>query len=68
MSARGRLLSCLATAVIALAGFVMVGALPAAGASSRVVEYGALGDSYAAGLGAGALYFNGACLHSQRMP
>jgi lysophospholipase L1-like esterase len=43
--------SCLATAVVALAGFVTLGALPAAGAAS-VVEYVALGDSYAAGWGA----------------
>jgi lysophospholipase L1-like esterase len=51
MSARGRFVSCLATAVVALAGFVTLGALPAAGAAS-VVEYVALGDSYAAGWGA----------------
>ena len=51
MSARGRFVSGLATAVVALAGFVTVGALPAAGAAS-VVEYAALGDSYAAGWGA----------------
>jgi lysophospholipase L1-like esterase len=51
MSARGRVVSCLATAAVALAGFVTVGALPASGAPS-VVEYVALGDSYAAGWGA----------------
>jgi lysophospholipase L1-like esterase len=51
MSARGRFVSCLATAVVALAGFVTLGALPAAGAAS-LVEYVALGDSYAAGWGA----------------
>jgi lysophospholipase L1-like esterase len=51
MSARGRFVSCLATSVVALAGFVTLGALPAAGAAS-VVEYVALGDSYAAGWGA----------------
>ena len=51
MSTRGRFVSCLATAVVALAGFVTLGALPAAGAAS-VVEYVALGDSYAAGWGA----------------
>lgn len=51
MSTRGRFVSCLATAVVALAGFVALGALPAAGAAS-VVEYVALGDSYAAGWGA----------------
>jgi lysophospholipase L1-like esterase len=48
MRARGRLLSCLVTMVIALAGFVTAGALPAAGAPSTV-QYVALGDSYAAG-------------------
>jgi hypothetical protein len=50
MTARGRLLSGLVTMVIALAGFVTVGALPAA-ANSRDVQYIALGDSYAAGVG-----------------
>jgi hypothetical protein len=55
MSARGRFVSCLATAVVALAGFVTVGALPAAGAAG-VVEYVALGDSYAAGWGGGEPY------------
>ena len=48
MRARGRLLSCLVTMVIALAGFVTVGALPAA-ATPATVQYVALGDSYAAG-------------------
>jgi lysophospholipase L1-like esterase len=48
MRARGCLLSCLVTIVIALAGFVTAGALPAAAAPSTV-EYVALGDSYAAG-------------------
>jgi lysophospholipase L1-like esterase len=63
MSARGRFVSCLATAVIALASFVTVGALPAAGAAS-VVEYVALGDSYAAGWGGGEPYDNGDCKQS----
>jgi lysophospholipase L1-like esterase len=63
MSARGRFVSCLATAVVALAGFVTVGALPAAGAAG-VVEYVALGDSYAAGWGGGEPYFNGDCKQS----
>jgi lysophospholipase L1-like esterase len=48
MRARGRLLSCLVTMVIALAGFLTAGALPAA-ATPSTVQYVALGDSYAAG-------------------
>ena len=52
MSARGRFLSFLVTIVMALAGFVTLGALPAAAAPSAV-QYVALGDSYAAGTAAG---------------
>jgi hypothetical protein len=52
MSARGRFLSGFVTMVIALAGLVTVGALPAAATDSRTVQYVALGDSYAAGQGA----------------
>jgi lysophospholipase L1-like esterase len=48
MSARGRFLSGLVTVVVALAGFVGLGALPAA-ASPPIIQYVALGDSYAAG-------------------
>ena len=55
MRARGRLLSCLVTMVIALAGFVTVGALPAA-ATPATVQYVALGDSYAAGTAIAALH------------
>jgi lysophospholipase L1-like esterase len=51
MSARGRFSSVLVTIVVALAGFVTVGALPAA-AAPQAVPYVALGDSYAAGQGA----------------
>jgi lysophospholipase L1-like esterase len=51
MSARGRFLSVLVTIVVALAGFVTFGALPAAAAPSAV-QYVPLGDSYAAGQGA----------------
>jgi lysophospholipase L1-like esterase len=47
------LLHCLVTIVIALAGFVTVGLLPAA-AAPRAVQYVALGDSYAAGTAAGS--------------
>ncbi len=53
MSARGRLQSGLVTIVVALAGFVTVGALPAA-ASPPIVQYVALGDSYAAGTAVGS--------------
>ena len=48
MRARGPLVSCLVTIVIALAGFVTAGVLPAA-ATPGTVQYVALGDSYAAG-------------------
>jgi len=51
MSARGRWLRGLVTIVVALAGFVGLGALPAA-ASPPTIQYVALGDSYAAGQGA----------------
>jgi lysophospholipase L1-like esterase len=61
MSARGRLLSGLVSLVIALAGFVTVGVLPAA-AQPSTVQYVALGDSYAAGQGASP-YLND-CLQS----
>ena len=53
MSARGRFLSGLVTVVVALAGFVTLGALPAA-ATPGTVQYVALGDSYAAGQAAGS--------------
>jgi lysophospholipase L1-like esterase len=61
MRARGRLQSCLVTIVMALAGFVTAGALPAAAAPSTV-EYVALGDSYAAGT---ALRDGTTCLQSE---
>jgi len=48
MSARGRLVSGLVTIVVALAGFMTAGALPAA-AIPGTIQYVALGDSYAAG-------------------
>jgi lysophospholipase L1-like esterase len=53
MTARGRFMARLVTMVIALAGFVTVGALPAAAGNSGTVQYVALGDSYAAGQGGG---------------
>jgi lysophospholipase L1-like esterase len=53
MSARGRFLSVLVSIVIALAGFVTIGAVPAA-AAPKAVQYVALGDSYAAGTAAGS--------------
>jgi hypothetical protein len=75
MSARGRFLSGFVTMVIALAGLVTVGALPAAATDSRTVQYVALGDSrtvqyvalgdsYAAGQGAPP-YLND-CLQSNK--
>jgi lysophospholipase L1-like esterase len=53
MTARGRLGARLLTMLVALAGFVTVGALPAAAGNSSTVQYVALGDSYAAGQGGG---------------
>jgi lysophospholipase L1-like esterase len=52
MTARGRLLSGLVAVVIALAGFVTVGAPTAAAGPTGTLQYVALGDSYAAGMGA----------------
>ena len=62
MSVRGRVVTRLVTVLIALTGFVAVGALPAAADNSGTVQYVALGDSYAAGQGGGD-YLN-ACLES----
>ena len=62
MTARGRFVARLVTMLIALAGFVTVGALPAAAGNSDTVQYVALGDSYAAGQGGGD-YLND-CLES----
>lgn len=62
MTARGRLMSGCIAVVIAMAGFVTAGALPAA-AKSRIVHYVALGDSYAAGQGAPP-YSDAECLQS----
>jgi lysophospholipase L1-like esterase len=52
----------LVTMLVALAGPVMVGSLPAAAGSPGTVQYVALGDSFAAGQGAGS-YLN-SCLQS----
>jgi lysophospholipase L1-like esterase len=52
MTTRGRLLSGLVATVIAVAGFVTVGAPTAAAGSTGTLQYVALGDSYAAGIGA----------------
>jgi lysophospholipase L1-like esterase len=60
VNTRGRLVSGLVTMVIALAGFVTAGALPAA-ATPGTVQYVALGDSYAAGT---ALRDGTTCLRS----
>ena len=62
MTARGRFVARLVTMLIALAGFVTVGALPAAADNSATIQYVALGDSYAAGQGGGD-YIND-CLES----
>lgn len=62
MTARGRFVARLVTMLIALAGFVTAGALPAAASNSGTVPYVALGDSYAAGQGGGD-YLND-CLES----
>jgi lysophospholipase L1-like esterase len=65
MTARGRLLSGLVATVIALAGFVTVGAPTAAAGSSGTLQYAALGDSYAAGVGAGS-YDGTKCMRSSK--
>jgi hypothetical protein len=52
MTARGRLVSGLVATVIALGGFVTVGAPTAAAGPTGTLQYVALGDSYAAGVGA----------------
>jgi lysophospholipase L1-like esterase len=62
MTARDRFVVRLVTMLIALAGFVTVGTLPAAAGNPGTVQYVALGDSYAAGQGGGD-YLND-CLES----
>jgi lysophospholipase L1-like esterase len=54
MTARGRrLLARLVTTLVALAGLLTVGALPAGAETVGIGQYVALGDSYAAGQGGG---------------
>jgi lysophospholipase L1-like esterase len=66
MTARGRLLSGLVATVIALAGFVTVGAPTAAAGPTGTLPYVALGDSYASGLGAPPYDINKACMQSSK--
>jgi lysophospholipase L1-like esterase len=62
MTARGRLVSGLVATVIALGGFVTVGAPTAAAGPTGTLQYVALGDSYAAGVGAPP--YSGSCSQS----
>jgi lysophospholipase L1-like esterase len=64
MTVRGRLLSGLVAMVIAVAGFVTVGAPTATAGSSGTLQYVALGDSYAAGIGAPPYVSSDDCLQS----
>ena len=65
MTARGRhFLAHLLTTLIAIAGLVTVGALPAAAKTVGIGQYVALGDSYAAGQGGGADSYVNRCLQS----
>jgi lysophospholipase L1-like esterase len=66
MTARGRLLSGLVATVIALAGFVTVGAPTAAAGISGTLQYVALGDSYAAGIGVPPYDLNDGCSQSDK--
>jgi lysophospholipase L1-like esterase len=62
MTAGGRLLSALVAMVIAVGGFVTLGAPTAAAGPTGTLQYVALGDSYAAGVGAPP--YSGSCLQS----
>lgn len=65
MTARVRFVARLVTMLLALAGLVTVGGLPAAAQSnSGTVPYVALGDSYAAGQGGGGTDLDPPCLES----
>ena len=65
MTARGRrFLARLVTTLVALAGILTVGALPAAAETVGIGQYVALGDSYAAGQGGGADSYLNDCLQS----
>ena len=63
MTARGRFLARLVTTLVALAGILTVGALPAAAKTVGIGQYVALGDSYAAGQG-GSQQYDNTCLRS----
>ena len=66
MTARGRLLSGLVATVIALAASVTVGAPTAAAGPSGTLPYVALGDSYAAGVGAPPYDIDDTCKRSSK--
>ncbi|MBA3528149.1 MAG: lipase, partial [Propionibacteriaceae bacterium] len=62
MTAGNRFLASLATILLAATGLVAGGTLPAAAHNQGTINYAALGDSYAAGQGAGA--YRNDCLQS----
>jgi lysophospholipase L1-like esterase len=65
MTIGGRFLSRLVTMLVALVGLVVVGAVPAVAESNpNTIQYVALGDSYAAGLGGGD-YVDLTCFESE---
>jgi lysophospholipase L1-like esterase len=65
MTVGGRIVSRLVTMLVALVGLVMVGAVPAVAQSNpNAIQYVALGDSYAAGLGGGD-YVDPTCFESE---
>jgi lysophospholipase L1-like esterase len=65
MTARGRrFIARLVATLVALAGILTVGALPAAAETVGIGQYVALGDSYAAGQGGGADSYVNDCLQS----
>jgi lysophospholipase L1-like esterase len=65
MTVWGRIVSRLVTMIVALVGLVMVGAVPAVAESNpNAIQYVALGDSVAAGLGGGD-YVDLTCFESE---